>query len=847
MKHAVLFLLGLATTISTLAQTDGSSAPDPFSSPDPAAIADSIFRHAEATYNSYFLAKGENDAPPQTAMYDTLLACFYEYMMCLNDMDDATQAAQKTKIRKMHSEFEDAAICYSGSGDNAKAYRFLKCFLIIIPRLPMFRGEALSNGGANYPNYLSFSCVEAYNAREYEESEEYARQYIELGEKNAQELCYKVLVRDLDSLNKSSDELRVLDEALMNYPNNMELIASAINLNHRMGNNDKVGELLEKALTLSPDDEELLFFRANLYCDEGQYDKALPTYESLHGKHPGVEAFTHQLALCYYGMAATRINESNKVEGDVEKFKALNDQATECFNKAIPLLERLTQGETAADTDKKLMLTALAESYKFVGRTDDSKRVARMAEATSMALGSSKSKEEIPNFNDWYRPRLDKVLKSWEQRGEFESAADYQKRVNVDNRRTLASDTKQNLEKDFIAEYSHLYNLTDLTIKPYDPDHQTYRIQTRQGDIYLSVPLANDEARQFKEEWNGVEITSPQFKINSDGKLLLATARFRTPKGATYTYDANLPLEYGEIKIAKPQWNDDELFAEADTGQDTNEAETESYTDDPIIVGESSVDVNLPKAKRNTNTNTFALIIANENYRRVSPVPFANNDGASFRKYCVQVFGIPEENIVFVKDAGLTDMIDAIDDIKQKEAAYSDLNLLVYYSGHGVPDGDSHEQYLLPVDARPENLSTAYKLSKFYAELSSGKPNAITVFIDACFSGAKKDGTIMDMAARGAVVKAKQEAPTNNMVIFSACSGTETAYPYINEKHGLFTFYLLKKLQEDKGKSTYKALADYISTNVKQQSNKQYRKLQSPTVQSLMPESEWGKKRLDKE
>ena len=74
----------------------------------------------------------------------------------------------------------------------------------------------------------------------------------------------------------------------------------------------------------------------------------------------------------------------------------------------------------------------------------------------------------------------------------------------------------------------------------------------------------------------------------------------------------------------------------------------------------------------------------------------------------------------------------------------------------------------------------------------------------------------MDKNARGVIIVPKDETPANNMVIFSACSGDQTAYPYENQKHGLFTYYLLKKLQEDKGKTNYKQLADYIEKYVMQ-------------------------------
>ena len=51
-------------------------------------------------------------------------------------------------------------------------------------------------------------------------------------------------------------------------------------------------------------------------------------------------------------------------------------------------------------------------------------------------------------------------------------------------------------------------------------------------------------------------------------------------------------------------------------------------------------------------------------------------------------------------------------------------------------------------------------------------------------------------SARGVAIKAKQNHPQGNMVVLSAAQGDETAHPYTEKGHGLFTYYLLKKLKE---------------------------------------------------
>lgn len=52
------------------------------------------------------------------------------------------------------------------------------------------------------------------------------------------------------------------------------------------------------------------------------------------------------------------------------------------------------------------------------------------------------------------------------------------------------------------------------------------------------------------------------------------------------------------------------------------------------------------------------------------------------------------------------------------------------------------------------------------------------------------------------------------------------------KEHGLFTYYLLKKLQETKGNVTLGELSDYIKTQVERQSIVINGKLQSPSIVS---------------
>ena len=68
------------------------------------------------------------------------------------------------------------------------------------------------------------------------------------------------------------------------------------------------------------------------------------------------------------------------------------------------------------------------------------------------------------------------------------------------------------------------------------------------------------------------------------------------------------------------------------------------------------------------------------------------------------------------------------------------------------------------------------------------------------------------------------------MVVFTAAQEDETAMPYEKQYHGLFTYYLLKKLQESKGEVSLGELKDYVVEKVRQQSVVINSKLQTPSI-----------------
>lgn len=239
-------------------------------------------------------------------------------------------------------------------------------------------------------------------------------------------------------------------------------------------------------------------------------------------------------------------------------------------------------------------------------------------------------------------------------------------------------------------------------------------------------------------------------------------------------------------------------------------------------------------------SNTYAVIIANEHYEFEVPVPYALNDGAIFQRYLVKALGVPEKNIKFVPDATLNKMRRNLQWLSDMVSVTNgQARVIVYYSGHGMPDEASKTAFLLPVDGYSTDTHSGVSTSDFYKLLSEMKTQQTLVFLDACFSGAKREGGMMQ-SARGVAIKAKQgPVVANNMVVFSAATGDETAWPYKEKEHGLFTYHVLKQLYNHNGCVSLGALCDSVQADVKLISMRENGKMQTPTVTAPSGSAAW--------
>jgi hypothetical protein len=258
-----------------------------------------------------------------------------------------------------------------------------------------------------------------------------------------------------------------------------------------------------------------------------------------------------------------------------------------------------------------------------------------------------------------------------------------------------------------------------------------------------------------------------------------------------------------------------------------------------------SVDIeqNIPKSKK-SNKNTLAIIFGIENYRNVSNVNFAFRDATIMKEYFSNTIGIPKEQIYFRANDEVTlgefRKIFSDKGWLDKRVIENKTNIYFYYAGHGAPAIKEEKAFLIPFDGDPNYpVQTGYSLETVFENLSKLNANSVTVFLDACFTGANRENEMLLAGARPVSIQLKNNY-VNNVTVFSATSNNEISSSYPKNKHGLFSYFLMKGMQGEAdtnkdNKLTINELFEYTKKNVSRIAGTLDRE-QTPQLECIEPE-----------
>jgi hypothetical protein len=355
----------------------------------------------------------------------------------------------------------------------------------------------------------------------------------------------------------------------------------------------------------------------------------------------------------------------------------------------------------------------------------------------------------------------------------------------------------------------------------------------------------------LKPNINALDQNTVHIDTLRSGESRELTFRFIT----MYTYEPqDIPIQVNVDEQHYKYGNDTLIVAKIDQEVLAERSTTitpKAMDENLVIPGSlsSEVDKNIPRNRE--NPHLYGLVIGNEDYRSYQPtlksesnVEFAQNDARIFKEYLIRTLGAPETNVTCLINATASQISKYLSWLKKiAEQEKGKAELVFYYSGHGYPDEKTKNACIIPVDVSATDLERAIRLADVYKQLTANPAKRVIVFLDACFSGAGRDEPLL--ALKSVIIKPNETPVRGNLVVMTSSSGVESSGMYAQEKHGLFTYFLLRKIQQTKGDISLSRLSEYVKNEVALKSLVVNKKDQHPQIiVSQEIEDIWGNWKL---
>ena len=428
------------------------------------------------------------------------------------------------------------------------------------------------------------------------------------------------------------------------------------------------------------------------------------------------------------------------------------------------------------------------------------------------------AKDKVMNrVNEWQLQEPDETIPDWE--------------VRVNDETFMAR--LEGLEMRYEAEYAAANSIGSpkFNVGQYDTLSGTVPVDvvdhgTRGRHFHIDLPVPEEEVGDVLKNWDRLKADF-QYCINGD-RIAVAKAEFTFPGRRTYIWTdpdssggRTILLDYDLEKL--------DFSLPGKIYRQMLQSEADSLT-------EVDTDVDIPQyGGSGEGSDMYAVIIANQNYATGMKVPYAINDGRVFREYCRLRLNIPEDNIAYLTDADAED-ISSLEQWLDRIAPLldSDSRILLYFSGQCLLDKGVGETYLLPVDYSSMGVQSGLGLRNLYRRISGWNVDDALFLVDATYGKVSRNGMRINVFKDGDTPE-EWLRPEDRMVVFFAAQEDEAALPYPRKRHGLFTYFLLKALQQHPDGISFGTLFDFISDNVRAVAQRLYGVVQRPAVYS----SEW--------
>jgi hypothetical protein len=234
-----------------------------------------------------------------------------------------------------------------------------------------------------------------------------------------------------------------------------------------------------------------------------------------------------------------------------------------------------------------------------------------------------------------------------------------------------------------------------------------------------------------------------------------------------------------------------------------------------------------PHQRGELNKNRVAIIIGIDNYKYVPSAQYAENDAREFYDYATNVLVIPPKQIRLLigQDATRAAILKAFSNWLRGFSNNPDTEVFIFYSGHGLSEADGSDAYFIPVDGDPALLSdTAISRRRLLEDLEAINAKSSTLFLDTCYSGVNRNGeSIISTQRPFVIVPSEWKGFSPGISVLSAASKNEISISLKEQKHGLFSYFLMRALSGEADNPPYgngdgslslKEISDFIGPKV---------------------------------
>lgn len=241
---------------------------------------------------------------------------------------------------------------------------------------------------------------------------------------------------------------------------------------------------------------------------------------------------------------------------------------------------------------------------------------------------------------------------------------------------------------------------------------------------------------------------------------------------------------------------------------------------------------------------TYAVIIGLGDFqdKRIPALRYTVNDAQGMFDVLTDpnYGGVPKENVTLLlnEDATSENIKRAIGTWLKQQATQDD-TVLIYFAGHGAPEGE--ETYWVTYNADIDDLYATALSNKDIADmLNRVESKRVITLLDSCYSAATVNRTNRTRAT--SVQIPWDQFSGEGRVAITASDGSQLSLEMQEFEHGVFTYYVLEGLkgkadglagEERDGMIEVEELWNYVRNNVTDTAKKQGNK-QTPVFQGAL-------------